>query len=169
MSDETKKNEYLSVKEFSIKAGISTQRVYQLLARSLQDYCKVIDGAKCVHISALERFNEQPIASDLQIDKQDTLQGLVNALHDQIEELKKQKNTLSEQLTVKDSQIEKLSRSLQVAQQQITTLTETISTTQQALVAAQTLHAATIQTTALVDKSAEPKTKWWKKIFKKND
>lgn len=165
MSDELKKDEYLSVKEFSIKAGISTQRVYQLLARPLQDYCKVIDGAKCVHISALERFNEQRISSGLQIDKQDALQDLVNTLYDQIEELKKQKNTLSEQLAVKDSQIEKLSSSLQVAQQQITTLTETISTTQQALVAAQTLHAATIQTTALVDKTIEPEKK--QSIFKK--
>lgn len=66
---------------------------------------------------------------------------------------------IENQLSQKDKQIDALTTALNNAQENNKALTD-------ALVAAQTLHAATIQTTALVDKSAEPK--WWKKIFKKN-
>lgn len=84
---------------------------------------------------------------------------LENALEQQITFLSEQIKEKDKQLAEKDKQIDALTTALNNAQENNKSLTD-------ALVAAQTLHAATIQTTALVDKSAEPK--WWKKIFKKN-
>ena len=58
---------------------------------------------------------------------------------------------------------------MQIAEKdkQIAALHEQNKVLTDALVAAQTLHAATIQTTALIDKSAEPELKWWQRIFKR--
>jgi hypothetical protein len=72
------------------------------------------------------------------------------------------------QLSEKDKQINAL-------QEQNKSLIDALNKAQEnnklltdAIVAAQTLHAATIQTTALVDKSAEKKIKWWQKLFKRD-
>jgi len=86
---------------------------------------------------------------------------LESALEQQITFLSEQIKEKDKQLAEKDKQIDALTTALNNAQENNKSLTD-------ALVAAQTLHAATIQTTALVDKSAEPKPKWWEKIFKKN-
>ena len=43
MEDKIITDEYLSVKAFADRAGITTQRVYQLLAKDLQDFCKVCE------------------------------------------------------------------------------------------------------------------------------
>ncbi|MBP6932976.1 MAG: hypothetical protein KBB87_06245 [Candidatus Methanofastidiosum sp.] len=78
-------------------------------------------------------------------------------------------NELIRQLTEKDKQIQMiqeqnkiLTESLHFAQENSKSLTD-------AIVAAQALHAATIQTTALVDNSAEQELKWWQRIFKKKE
>ena len=72
------------------------------------------------------------------------------------------------QLSEKDKQINAL-------QEQNKSLIDALNKAQEnnklltdAIVAAQTLHAATIQTTALVDKSAEKNIKWWQKVFKRD-
>lgn len=74
----------------------------------------------------------------------------------------KQLDTLSEQLKNKDEQLAEKDKQIAALHEQNKSLTDT-------LVAAQTLHAATIQTIALVDKSAEPELRWWQKIFKKKE
>lgn len=78
------------------------------------------------------------------------------------ETLMKQLDTLSEQLKNKDEQLAEKDKQIAALHEQNKSLTD-------ALVAAQTLHAATIQTTALVDKSAESELRWWQKIFKKKE
>ena len=90
-------------------------------------------------------------------------------------ELIKQLNIKDEQLSVKDTQLAEKDKQIYELQVQNKALIEALNNAQEnnksltdALVAAQTLHAVTIQTTALVDKSAEPERKWWQKIFKKN-
>ena len=83
-------------------------------------------------------------------------------------ELIKQLNIKDEQLKAKDNQLAEKDKQISEKDKQIAALHEQNKSLTDALVAAQTLHAATIQTTALVDKSAEPKRKWWQKIFKKN-
>lgn len=122
---------FLTVKEFAKEAGISTQRVYQLLAKDLQSYCKVIGNTKYINISALERFTAKPICKDLQEDLPSDLQALTKALQDQIDTLQKHNDLLTQQLEVKDKQIN--------------TLTESLQATTAALTSAQALHAGTIQ------------------------
>lgn len=119
--------DFLTVKEFAERAGISTQRVYQLLAGDLQEYCKVIASTKYVHISALERFEKKQTCKDLQ----EELTPLAKALQDQIDTLQKHNDLLTQQLEVKD--------------RQISTLTESLQATTAALTSAQALHAGTIQ------------------------
>lgn len=122
---------FLTVKEFAKEAGISTQRVYQLLAKDLQSYCKVIGNTKYINISALERFITKPICKDLQEDLPSDLQALTKALQDQIDTLQKHNDLLTQQLEVKDKQIN--------------TLTESLQATTAALTSAQALHAGTLQ------------------------
>lgn len=123
--------DFLTVKEFANEAGITTQRVYQLLAKDLQGYCKVIGNTKYINISALERFTTKPICKDLQEDLPSDLQALTKALQDQIDTLQKHNDLLTQQLEVKDKQI--------------STLTESLQATTAALTSAQALHAGTIQ------------------------
>ena len=82
-------------------------------------------------------------------------------------ELIKQLNIKDEQLKVKDNQLAEKDRQITEKDKQIAALHEQNKVLTDALVAAQTLHAATIQTTALIDKSAEPERKWWQRIFKR--
>lgn len=123
--------DFLTVKEFAKEAGISTQRVYQLIAKDLQSYCKVIGNTKCINISALERFTTKPICKDLQEDLPSDLQAFTKALQDQIDTLQKHNDLLTQQLEVKD--------------RQINTLTESLQATTAALTSAQALHAGTLQ------------------------
>lgn len=82
-------------------------------------------------------------------------------------ELIKQLNIKDEQLKVKDNQLAEKDRQITEKDKQIAALHEQNKVLTDALVAAQTLHAATIQTTALIDKFAEPELKWWQRIFKR--
>lgn len=91
-------------------------------------------------------------------------------------ELLKQLSIKDEQLKSKDDQIFEKDKQITALQEQNKDLIEALNNAQgnnksltDALVAAQTLHAATIQIAALVDKSAELERKWWQKIFRKNN
>lgn len=145
--------DFLTVKEFAKKAGISTQRVYQLLAKDLQSYCKVIGNTKYIDISALERFTTKPICKDLQ--------AFTKSLQDQIDTLQKHNDLLTQQLEVKD--------------RQINTLTESLQATAAALTSAQALHAGTLQERLTVQtecsddvpQAAETKKGILKRIFKR--
>lgn len=149
--------DFLTVKEFAERAGISTQRVYQLLAKDLQSYCKVIGNTKYINISALERFTAKPICEDLPSD----LQALTKSLQDQIDTLQKHNDLLTQQLEVKDKQIN--------------TLTESLQATTAALTSAQALHAGTIQGQLTIQSersddvplTEEAKTGFFKRIFKR--
>lgn len=153
--------DFLTVKEFANEAGISTQRVYQLLAKDLQSYCKVIGNTKYINISALERFTTKPICKDLQEDLPSDLQALTKALQDQIDTLQKHNDLLTQQLEVKDKQIN--------------TLTESLQATTAALSSAQALHAGTLQERLTVQtersddvpQAEETKTGFFKRIFKR--
>ncbi len=153
--------DFLTVKEFAEKAGITTQRVYQLLAKDLQSYCKVIANTKYIHISALERFTTKPICKDLQEDLPSDLQAFTKSLQDQIDTLQKHNDLLTKQLEVKDRQID--------------TLTESLRASAAALTSAQALHAGTIQErlTTQSERSddappaEETKTGFFKRIFKR--
>ena len=144
--------QYLTVKQFAARAGVSTQRIYQLLAKSLQEFCKVENGTKYISAEGLKVFDKeflQEVAKDLPSDLPSGLQGLTKGetelLKETIEVLKQQLAVKDEQLATKDIQLSEkdkqladLTSALRASQEQAAALTT-------ALTAAQALHAATVQ------------------------
>ena len=62
-------NDYLSVKEFSAAAGVSTQTIYKQLEKRLAPHVIESGGKKYISKVALEEFYKvQPDATDLQLD-----------------------------------------------------------------------------------------------------
>ena len=52
--------EYLSIADFADTAGVSKQAVYKRLDKDLKPYLKIIDGRKCLEVSAIELFQTTP-------------------------------------------------------------------------------------------------------------
>ena len=132
---------YLTVKQFAERAGVSTQRIYQLLTKSLQEFCKTENGTKYISIEGLRVFDKEPmqeVAKDLQSDLQEVATPETELLKETIETLRQQLTVKDEQLAAKDKQIGDLTSALVSAQEQHKALTD-------ALTAAQALHAGTIQ------------------------
>lgn len=133
--------QYLTVKQFAKRAGVSTQRVYQLLTKSLQSYCKTENGTKYIYIEGLKIFDKedlQEVANDLPSNLQGLASSEMELLKETIEALKQQLTVQDEQLAAKDKQITDLTAALVSVQEQHKTLTD-------ALTAAQALHAGTIK------------------------
>ena len=49
---------YVTIKEFSEMAGVSTQRIYQMISNDLKDFCKVFGKVKKIDIKALKLFGK---------------------------------------------------------------------------------------------------------------
>lgn len=129
--------QYLTVKQFAKRAGVSTQRVYQLLTKSLQSYCKTKNGTKYIYIEGLKIFDKedlQEVANDLPSNLQGLASSEMELLKETIEALKQQLTVKDEQLAAKDKQITDLTAALVSVQEQHKTLTD-----------AQALHAGTIK------------------------
>ena len=99
-------SEYISIKEFARRAGITPQAVYKQLDNKLKPYCQVVDGKKALQTKALELFENNQF--DQPIDNE--FASIVNLLKGQLAEKDKQ-------LEAKDKQIEALTEALQKAQQ----------------------------------------------------
>lgn len=106
----SQESNYISIAEFSKRANISKQRVYQLLNKSLKDFVKEVDGVKMLHIQALERYQRKENKSRIE---QGFEQDFNNPLNDTFI---KTIELLQEQLSVKDRQIEELTRLLDQSQ-----------------------------------------------------
>ena len=122
--------QYLTVKQFAERAGVSTQRIYQLLTKSLQEFTKVENGTKYISIEGLRVFDKEPL--------QEVATSETELLRETIETLRQQLTVKDEQLAAKDKQIGDLTAALLSSQEQHKALTD-------ALTAAQALHAGTIQ------------------------
>ena len=120
--------QYLTVKQFAERAGVSTQRIYQLLTKSLQEFCKIENGTKYISVAGLSVFSKpalQPLAKDLPSD----LQGLAKDLPSDLQEkdtletelLKETIEALRQQLTVKDGQLAAMDAQLSVKDEQLAT------------------------------------------------
>lgn len=96
------KNEYISVKEFSKRANITPQAIYQRLNKDFKPYLKVIDGKKMLNISALSLFDSK---EEFKEDFQFTDKELIKSLNETLK-------TLQSQLEVKDKQISELNERL---------------------------------------------------------
>ena len=137
---------------------------------------ETFQGVSCDTV--LKRSETFQSVSDDTILKQfetlnETLLKKIDTISNQLYEKKNQeKKSLEDELIL---QLSEKDKQINALQEQNKSLIDALNKAQEnnklltdAIVAAQTLHAATIQTTALVDKSAETKMKWWKKVFKRD-
>jgi hypothetical protein len=154
--EKTEKN-YLSVKEFANIAGVSTQRIYQILDKDLQKFCKLFGKSKKISIEALQLFGKSLQVESNYDPGNNSL--IVKALLEQIE-------IKDRQLSNKDSQIFELQNILKSMQEQQLALTKSLANSQ-------ALHAGTIK--EHIDSSTtndQTKTKKWRNllswIFNKN-
>lgn len=94
-------NEYLTVKEFAGKAGISVQAVYQRLNKDLKPFLKQFKGKKTLNSKGLDFFlsndNFKAVEQDFKENFKDTLKSL------------------NSQMEVKDKQIADLNLRLEQA------------------------------------------------------
>ena len=120
--------QYLTVKQFAERAGVSTQRIYQLLTKSLQEFCKTENGTKYISVAGLSVFSKsalQPLAKDLPSNLQELAKDLPSDLQEkeilETELLKETIEVLRQQLTVKDGQIAAMDAQLSVKDEQLAT------------------------------------------------
>lgn len=140
--------QYITVLEFSKRANVSKQYVYQQLDKKLKEFVKVVDNKKMLNIKGLELFRQED-------SKQVVEQELNQLLNKQVDSLNNQIEQLQEQLKAKDEQIRELNKS--------------VSKTQELLSQEQALHLATQQKLLLLEQKQEdqehqeqPKKQWWK-------
>ena len=142
--------QYLTVKQFAERAGVSTQRIYQLLTKSLQEFTKTEHGKKYIAIEGLRLFEKEPlqnVAKGLQSNLQHFARAETEILMETVEVLRRQLAIKDEQLAAKDKQIGNLTAALLSSQEQHKALTDAMTT-------AQALHAGTIQR-QLVEQSSK--------------
>ena len=120
-------NEYIPIKEFADKVGVSTQAIYQRIEKDLQSYLKIENGKKTLSIRALELFNTRPVEKEVDNELYKTLQETLKSFKEQLEakdqQLKakdlliaQQRNDYNKQLEAKDLQIERLQKSNEASQ-----------------------------------------------------
>lgn len=97
-----KSEQYITVSEFSKRANVTRQYVYQQLDKKLKEFVKVVDNKKMLNIKGLELFTQEEDCKV--VDKQFSQQ-----LNNQVDTLNKQIESLLEQLKAKDEQIKDLS------------------------------------------------------------
>jgi hypothetical protein len=93
--------EYITIKQFAERVGVSNQAVYQRLNKDLDKYIKVVDNKKMLSIKALELFNVKAVEQANSESLTSNSSELTSALKEQIEFLKaenKQKQGQVEQL-----------------------------------------------------------------------
>ena len=113
---------YVTIKEFSEMAGVSTQRIYQMISNDLKDFCKVFGKVKKIDIKALKLFGK--LSNQKTNNIANNNQVVIDAL--------------LAQLATKDKQIFELQNVIKIMQEQHLALTKSLSNSQ-------ALHAGTIK------------------------
>ena len=99
-------SQWLTVKQFADAAGVSTQRIYQRLAKDLQVYCKEENGSKYINSDGLALFsvgkcvqnNCKEIAIPLPRSLQEEKQLENNAFRQEIVQLKQEISQITSEL-----------------------------------------------------------------------
>lgn len=163
-------NQYISVKEFAEKAGISVQAVYKGVNNRLNQYVKLVENQKMLDIRALQDVYgievEQPIQSEL------TTNSTQNSTSDTVvDTLLKQLKT---ELDVKNEQIREKDKQLKEKDNQIAALNTRLEESHRLLDQQQQLQAMEKKIQVLEDKKenvvvepVQPKKKWWQMWRKK--
>ena len=100
--DQMASEQYITVSEFSKRANVTRQYVYQQLDKKLKEFVKVVDNKKMLNIKALELFNQEENCKVVE-------QQFSQQLNNQVDSLNKQIESLLDQLKAKDEQIKDLS------------------------------------------------------------
>lgn len=116
------KDEYISVKEFAKRAGVSVQSLYKRLNglnNPLNQYIKLVDNQKMLNISALEEIYgievEQPIQPNH--STYSTFHSTSESINEAvIDTLLKQTEILKKELEIKNIQIKELNERLSESQ-----------------------------------------------------
>lgn len=140
--------DYLTIKEFSEMAGVSTQRVYQMANQELKDFCRVFGKVKKIDIQALKFLGKFSNSKTKNIANSE--QCIINALLAQLE--------------TKDNQIFELQNVIKNMQEQQLEITKSLTNSQ-------ALHAGTIKEHIdstiydVKDEQNEKKNKFWNWIL----
>lgn len=70
MQNQTSGPEWLTVKQYAVASGCTTQAVYKKLATSLQPYTKQENGRTLIHSAALNATKLQPVDNPATVDNQ---------------------------------------------------------------------------------------------------
>ena len=165
----TQKSNYLSVKDFASRAGVSTQRIYQMLGKELKMYCKIINKRKCIDADGLRLFEGIPIdlpqkqktenvaTKDFANILQAVAKDFATALQPNTDSLNSTMAILEAQLAIKDEQIKAQNEQIKAQNEQIKFQNDQIANLSAALQASQALHAGSIKQ-QLETSSANSKT-----------
>lgn len=147
-------DQYISVKEFSERAGISVQAVYKQLNKRLKPYLTMVDGIRMLDIKGLEEVYGKSAEQSVE---QKVDEKLLNQLIAQLEE--------------KDRQINELHRLLANTQMQLTESLHTVQMLEDRQNTEQT-EEQTVEHDRTENKDIKPdstenneKKSWWKRIF----
>lgn len=160
--------DYISIKEFASKAGVSTQAIYQRIEKDLKGFVKVENGKKLILIAALEFFKYK---KENQVDYQETencLQKNDNKTKKNSSDFKDILEFLQSQLVKKDEQLAEKDKQIAEKDRQLKDLTSALIIEQQSAQQAQALHAGTIKQTALIESDAR-KNSFWTRLFRRSE
>lgn len=150
-------SKYISVKEFSERAGISVQAVYKQLNKRLKPYLTMVDGIRMLDIKGLEEVYGKSAEHKIE---QKVDEKLLNQLIAQLEE--------------KDRQINELHRLLANTQMQLTESLHTVQMLEDKQKAEQQEEQKEqeVDPDPTEDEEIKPvstekneKKPWWKRIF----
>ena len=112
------KTEYLSVKDFADRAGVSQQAIYKQLNNKLKKYVKVVENKKYLHISALDEYIKPQENSTDEQQLLNMLQTNLKVLQEQLSVKDRLIEELTQQASEKDKIIADMSKSLLIVQEE---------------------------------------------------
>ena len=156
-------NDYISVKEFASKAGVSVQAVYQRLDKDLKQFTKLENGQKAISTAALKLFTLKAINSIKDFKETTTPQPDISS--NILIPLLNQLEIKDKQLEEKDRQIAEKDRQIAEKDSQIKDLTSALINEQHSAQQAHALHAGTIKQIDTRENAHKPTffTKWFNK------
>ena len=163
-----------TIRQIADEIGVSKQAVFKKIKReplstSLQGLTATVDGRLMVEVDG-EKLIKQAFSEKSQTEIENQTQTKSQTENHEVSDLvcvlQATIDTLQGQLEVKDRQIEQQA-------QTITRLTDALAAAQQTAVAAQALHAGTIQQQLVAGEGEElqqeretvPRRSWWKRLF----
>lgn len=112
------KTEYLSIKDFAERVGVSQQAIYKQLNNKLKKYIKVVENKKFLHISALDEYIKPQENSTDEQQLLNMLQTNLKVLQEQLSVKDRLIEELTQQAKEKDMIIADMSKSLLIVQEE---------------------------------------------------